>query len=760
MTTLLNANTGNTDRGARTRRLAAIPALAATLSAMLILGCGGGSSAPGTSAPAASAPVNPPASTPSAAPKAISVYAGSAGGRGFVDGPADIAHFGAPTGIIFDGQGNLLVADLDGRAIRKVNPATGETSTWAGELGTEGAFDGPLNLARFASNVGMVRATDGTIYMTDSYLGGVRMISPQGMVTALSGCGGGTQWRDGIGPNAQYAMPLGIALDEAKGFLYVADNGHGVIRRVDISSTETITLAGVPRKVPTDEESSQDGSFESAQFLFPRAIVGPVEGILYVGCDDTVRKVDLAKRTVTTLAGTPNVKGFADGVGADARFNGISDMALDGRGHLLITEGAHTNNYCGHVLRSLDLANGEVTTLAGTGAEIPDPIYNGGPMGLGGWADGVGGAVRFDMPWGIALDATQGFAYIADLHNALIRKMDLVSGRVTTLAGIGPQVGTTNGPAAQAAFKQPSGLAVDAQGNTYIADTDNHRIRKITAQGVVSTLAGHDVGTDGGYEDGPGASASFAYPADIAVDARGNVFVADAGNRCIRKITPDGTVSTLAGDPANPGWADGPGATAQFGVTKGLVLGPDGNLYVADPENSAIRMITPDGTVSTLAGTGNRALTDGLLSEAEFNMPWGISKDASGHLLVADTFNHAIRSIDLVAGTVTTLAGGTVGALDGDGAAARFYRPLRIAADPRGFLLVSDYMNQAIRKVTPTGTVTTVVGSLRDGKASLMGIKLGDLPGQIKFPTGLAVAPDGALLALSDNCVLKITGIQ
>ncbi|HJW34985.1 MAG TPA: NHL repeat-containing protein [Holophagaceae bacterium] len=757
MTTVLNANNPARDRAGRSKRFVAIPALAAAFSALLIVGCGGGGSS--SSGPASSS--NPPAPTPSSAPKAIAVYAGSAGGMGFVDGPGDIAHFGGPAGLVFDPQGNLLVADLDGRAIRKVNPATGETSTWAGALGHKGTFDGPLSEARFASNVGMVMASDGTLYLTDIYLGGVRMVTPQGLVETLAGCGGGTRWVDGIGPNAQFAQPKGIALDEAKKYLYVADSGHCVIRRVDITSTETITLAGIPRKTPDDVPGSADGTFESAQFLFPAAIAGPVENILYVGCSDSIRKVDLAKRTVTTLAGTPNVLGFADGVGANVRFNMITGLALDGRGHLLITEGGSTNNYCGQVVRSLDLANGAVTTLAGTGAEIPDLVYNGGPMGLGGWADGIGGDVRFDMPFGIALDATQSFAYITDLHNAIIRKMNLASGEVSTLAGIGPQVGATDGPAAKAAFRQPFGLALDAQGNAYVADTDNHLIRKITPQGVVSTLAGHNVGIDGGYEDGPGASASFSLPKDLAVDAKGNVFVADAGNYCIRKITPDGTVSTFAGIPQNPGWADGPGATAQFGLTQGLVLGPDGNLYVADSTNSAIRMIAPDGTVSTYAGTGNRALTDGLVSEAEFNQPWGITKDASGHLLVADTYNHAVRSIDLATGTVTTLAGnGSARAIDGDGSAAGFYLPVRIAADPSGFLLVSDYFNQAIRKVTPSGTVTTVVGALKDGQPSLMGIKLGDLPGQIKFPGGLAIAPDGSLLTLSDNCVLKISGIK
>jgi sugar lactone lactonase YvrE len=753
MTTLLNANPCSPDRGARSKRPATIPALAAAFSALLIIGCGGGDK---FSAPATSAPASAPAPVPSSAPSPIAVYAGSAGGQGFVDGPAAAARFGTPTGIVFDPQGNLLVADLDGKAIRKVNPATGETTTWAGALGQEGFLDGYLSDARFMSNCGMAMASDGTAYITDIYLGGVRKVSPQGMVTVLVGCSGGTQWVDGVGPNVQFFQPMGIALDEAKGFLYVTDKGHGVIRRVNLATTETVTLAGVP--ILNGAQGTLDGTFENAMFNFPRAILGPVENVLYVACDDSIRKVDLAKRTVATLAGTPDVQGFADGWGGQVRFDKISGLALDGRGHILITEGGSTNNYCGQVLRSLDLASGQVTTLAGTGSEIPDPFWGGGPQGLGGWADGIGGKVRFNMPWSLAVDASHSFAYITDAGNYLIRKMNLTSGEVSTLAGTGPQVGATDGPAAQAAFNQPFGLTVDALGNTYVADETNNLIRKITPQGAVSTLAGQ-AGV-AGSDDGRGASATFNMPADLVVDAKGNVFVADMGNNCIRKISPDGTVSLFAGDPANPGWADGPGATAEFIHPQGLVLGPDGNLYVADTSNNMIRKIAPDGTVSTYAGSGQARLTDGVGATAEFNQPYGITMDGSGHLLVADAGNSAIRSIDLATGAVTTLAGGHPGATDGDGKAAKFNGICRIAADPRGFLLVADTNNHAIRKVTSTGTVTTVVGTLKDGKGSLMGIKLGDLPGQVTYPSGMAIAPDGSLLALSDNCILKISGIK
>jgi len=724
----------------RTRSSAMLPGLVVAALMTVAMACGGNRGAQQN----VTLPPPPPAVKP------ISVFAGSPGGWGAVDGSGAEARFTSPGGMCFDSQGQLLVADISNGAIRKVDPTTGETSTWAGRLASDGMMDGYLPDARFAATGAMIMASDGTVYLSDLDIAGIRKIDPKGMVTTILP-GGSHYFMDGVGPNVRFHMPMGLALDEAKGCLYVADNNNMLIRRVNLATTETTTLAGT-----CQSNDTVDGSFESAHFWYPRVIVKPADDVLYVGCDDSIRKLDLATRKVTTLAGTPGVCGFADGVGSQVKFNAISGLALDGLGHLLITEGAYSGGYCGQVLRSMDLATGRVTTLAGTGSEIPD--VNGYAQGLSGCVDGVGREVRFNMPQSILADG-KGFAYISDSGNNVIRKVDLTTGRVSTLAGTKPRVGATDGASDEASFNQPFGITLDSKGNAYVAEWSNHLIRKITPQGVVSTLAGQ-AGV-AGCDNGPGASATFSSPADLAVDAAGNVFVVDFGNNCIRKITPDGTVSVFAGTTGDwGGYADGPGATAQFYGPEGIVLGSDGNLYVADTGNNMIRMIAPDGTVSTYAGSGDMALTDGTGAEAAFARPCGITEDQNGHLLVADTTNCAIRAIDMATGAVTTLAGGAQGSVDGDGTAASFQFPARIITDPRGFMLVSDYFNHAIRKVTPTGTVTTVVGTLKDDRPSLMGIKLGDLPGQVTAPVGLARNSDGSFLAVSDNCILKITGIH
>jgi sugar lactone lactonase YvrE len=262
-----------------------------------------------------------------------------------------------------------------------------------------------------------------------------------------------------------------------------------------------------------------------------------------------------------------------------------------------------------------------------------------------------------------------------------------------------------------ALFAFPAAIAADGAGNLYVADSSSNSVEKITAAGMVSTLAG----TTGvaGTQDGTGGGALFNQPAGVAVDNAGNVFVSDTGNATIRKITPSGTVSTLAGSPANRGSQDGPGSTATFSAPAGLNVDGAGNLYVTDTFNATIRKITSAGVVSTLAGmAGNRGDADGTGAAARFNYPNGVTVDAAGNVYVADTYNDTIRQIT-AAGVVTTLAGsaGISGATDLTGATALFNQPCGIAVDAAGNIYVADTGNGTIRKIAPGGVVRTVAGA-------------------------------------------------
>src|SRR6266540_3313612 len=324
-----------------------------------------------------------------------------------------------------------------------------------------------------------------------------------------------------------------------------------------------------------------------------------------------------------------------------------------------------------------------------------------------GSADGTGSAARFWSASGVATDSS-GNVYVADTLNNTIRKIT-PAGDVTTLAGLAGSYGSADGTGSAARFRGPSGVAVDSARNVYVADTGSHTIRQVTPAGVVTTLAGLAGIT--GSADGTGRAARFYYPYGVATDSSGNVYVADSSNSTIRKITPAGVVTTLAGEAGNTGYsADGTGSAARFSYPSGVATDSSGNVYVAD--RSTIRKITPAAVVTTLAGeAGNGGSADGTGSAAQFSAPHGLATDSSGNVNVADAFNSAIRKIT-PAGVVTTLAGlaGSNGSADGTGSAARFYRPWGVATDSSGNVFVAEFENSTIRKITPTGEVTTLAG--------------------------------------------------
>jgi sugar lactone lactonase YvrE len=321
----------------------------------------------------------------------------------------------------------------------------------------------------------------------------------------------------------------------------------------------------------------------------------------------------------TTLAGKAGESGWADGAGALARLNGPAAVALDANGFLYV---ADTTN---HVIRKVG-ASGAVVTLAGL-------------AGSPGSTDGIGTAARFSGPSGLTVSSA-GVVYVADSYNNVIRVISL-DGAVSTLAGQAGASGVADGTGSAARFFSPSGVALGLDGSLYVADTFAHTIRRIQPGGVVSTLAGGP--GVAGFVNGSASLARFAYPYGLAVDAAGNVYVADSINNAIRKVTAAGDVSTLAGS-STAGSADGTGAAASFRQPSGIVIESTGNLLVADTGNSTIRRITPAGVVTTVAGSaGQPGSADGIAGSARFREPFGLAVDSSGNVFVADTRNHTLR---------------------------------------------------------------------------------------------------------------------
>jgi sugar lactone lactonase YvrE len=340
-------------------------------------------------------------------------------------------------------------------------------------------------------------------------------------------------------------------------------------------------------------------------------------------CGDGTKATASIAVEVTTLAGQTGSIGTADGSGAAARFAYLAYIACDAAGNLYVTD------Y--NTIRKITPA-GKVTTFAGKPGDFS---Y--------GSANGSHAAARFDHPFGIACD-TAGNVYVAEEGNYTVRKIT-PAGEVTTLAGRAGSSGTVDGSGAAARFSGPNGIACDAAGNLYVVDWD--AVRKITPAGKVTTLAGKALWP--GHTDGSGAAARFRQSSGIACDAAGNIYVADTTNDTIRKITPAGEVTTLAGKSRSKGSIDGSGAAARFNWPTGISCDFAGNLYVTDSGNNTIRKITPAGEVTTLAGkAGAVGSADGSGTAARFSIHLnGIACDAAGNLYVADCDNNTIRKITL-----------------------------------------------------------------------------------------------------------------
>lgn len=350
------------------------------------------------------------------------------------------------------------------------------------------------------------------------------------------------------------------------------------------------------------------------------------------------------------------------------------------------------------------------------------------------WFQGVGNA---DLEW-FTVDRATGVRTlvndVADTLNHTVRKIT-PDAAVTTLAGNPGGVGGVDGTGANARFNEPTDVAVAVDGTVYVADKGNHTIRRITPDGSVTTVAGLAGVT--GSNNGPGATARFFSPTGVALDQAGNLYVTESVNSRVRKITPPGLVSTFSG--AGMGSQDGAWNVAKFNQPDGIVFAPDGFLYVVDFGGDQIRKVAADGSVTTFAGS-TRGYADGLGRAAQFRFPQGLAVDAMGTLYLADTANFAIRTIT-PEGLVGTLAGGTIGFLDGLGTAARFRSPTAIAVDPAGNVLVADSGNHLIRKLRPNGLVTTLAG-LAEIKGSTDGP---ERLARFNNPKGIAVSKAGLL---------------
>lgn len=590
----------------------------------------------------------------------MTVLAGVRGGKGNLDGVGAAARLAFPSGVALDSAGNVYVADTDNNAIRKISP-DGVVTTLGGYV------DHPFGVAVDGA---------GNVYVTATFNHAIFKISPAGNQTVFAGAISTRGSVNGAGSDARFDSPSGLAMDK-DGNLYVADTGNNLVRK--------ITPDGLV------------GSLPGLATNRPYGVAVDASGNVYVANtgSHTIREFHADTFWFETIAGQDGTWGSTDGDRSHAKFSNPIGIALDRAGNIYVSDQSN------HTIRKIG-TDGQVSTLAGMAGEQ-------------GSTDGVHDAARFSYPIGIASDS-RGTVYVGDVGNGTIRKIT-PEGLVFTLAGAAAVTGSTDGPLALARFKDPWGIVSDHSGNIYVADSDNLTLRKINAAGVVSTLAG--VAGSGGSTDGTGSAARFAYLMGVATDRSGNVYLCDAGNQTIRKITPSGMVTTLAGTAGVGGSQDGQGAAASFQTLRNVAVDPAGNVFVTDMGNHTIRKITPAGLVSTFAGTtGVIGSSDGRSAAASFNSPDGIAADSAGNLYVADTYNHTIRKVtpDGMVSTLAGKAGPSYFRVDGQGSAARFRYPGALAVDSADNVFVLDTGNFALRKVTPSGVVTTLAVDLYGAK--------------------------------------------
>lgn len=628
----------------------------------------------------------------------ITVFAGN-GVPGSVGdgGPATAAELDVPTGVAVDTLGNVYICELNGNKIRKVNPS-GIITTYAG-TGAMGSPDVPTpkETAAFYRPMIISITPSGEMLISSEYY--LAKIGSDGLVRKLSAIGSGFTLRDnGPAIDAYLDNPYNAVADRA-GNIYVAERGVNRIRKIDTSGTIT-TFAGNGRA-----GVSGDGKPAIFADISVNAVCADAAGNIYISSPhDVIRKVGVSCTTaaIAPITGNKNLcvgntSALAHSTpGGNWSSSNPSVISVSATGvATAVAAGSAIITYAapsGTMLANVYSGNEGITTVAGNG--------NAGHSGDGSQAI----IATLNRPTGMARDAA-GNIYFASEY--AVRKI-APNGIITTIAGIPEDGGYTSGDggyATSATLSLPVAVATDHLGNIYIADQDNHRIRKITAAGVISTIIG-----DGSYsalgDGGPAVDATCAAPSGLAVDATGNLYFTDYGAGRIRKISTTGIVTIVAGA---GGWGfsgdGGPATAALLSKPWGLTIGTDGTLYVADWGNNRIRSISPSGIINTVAGNGTVGYTgEGPATAAALRDAYTLYADGSGNVYIADAGNFRIRKLS--GGVLSTVAGNGTSGYTGDGGSAKdaqIIYSLGIVKDAAGNIWFSQYGANSIRKIKACG---------------------------------------------------------
>lgn len=592
------------------------------------------------------------------------------------------ASLNQPEGVVIDPSGNLFIADTGNHRIRRVDISTGTIGTAAGN-GTPGfgGDGGEATRANLSNPTALALDLGSQLLIADTDNHRIRRVNLMTrQIETIAGTGiQGFTGDGGLAIQAALALPRGLAFTPDGGVL-IADFGNNRIRR--------ITSQGLIEAVAGNGGfgfSGDNGPALGASFRGPSGIALDVSGNLLIADSGNhrIRRVS-SNGVITTVIGNGTASLTGDGGPAlTAGLNTPTSIVVDSLGNVFLTDRDNRR------LRRREVGTLLMSTIAGTDISVGD--------------DTPATAAELRFPTAVMQDAS-GNTYLTDTEQSRIRRIS-AQGNITTIGGTGANgFSGDSGLAVNARINRPTGLVIDGQGNVYFSDTFNHRIRRINPGGVVTTIAGIGIPNFTG-DNGPAGNASLNFPQGLTLDQAGNLFVADTGNNRIRRITPDGIISTFAGNGANEYNGDNLAATsASLAGPSGVAVGPEGVIYIADTLNDRIRRVGPDGILTTVAGNGTRGFSGdgGPATSSSLNLPRQVLIDSKGNLYISDSANQLIRRVNAQTQTIATVAGNQVPDYAGDNqsaAQASLNNPRGLFLDRDGNLLVADSANNAIRAV-------------------------------------------------------------
>jgi len=752
----------------------------------------------------------------------INTFAGMGGVPGYTDATGTSANFNFPSGICIAG-GNMFVADMRNNVIREINIGSAAVTTYAGSLsgtagyGGDGAALTPSS-ALFNAPAGLgVDATGSNLYIADAGNYCVRVINLStnfliGVFAGMPGTAGNTGDGGVAYPGSKLTYPTGVVLD-VSGNVYIADEGDNRVRKVtagiinayagsggvpyngDVRLATSLALYS-PYGLTVDNNGnvliadSKDNRIRivvnnptplfavfnnmytlagngvqgyggSATYEYlngPTNVMMSGAGNMFIADrgNNVVRRVD-PKGVMSTYAGTGVWSYTGDGVAGGATNATyeypVSVAFYNGGGTAGLLFVGDANN---HVVRMIDPATGTSVLYAG------QPGVSGN-SGDGGPATATGGlGCELGYIGGIEVDQSNGDLYIVDQSNGVVRKASgtVPSHTMSTVAGTGiPGYLASGGPATSCMLTSPYSIATDTFGNKFVADRDNHVIRKIDKNGIISVYAGTGFA---GYLDGVATTGQLCRPDGVALDTLGNLYISDMGNNRIRKVTKStGLMTTIIGSGVI-GTVVGSALSTQMYYPDCIAADRFGNLYIADGNNNRVLKYNA-GTVTIFAGTGVAGYTGvgGPAAGAELNDPKGVHIDGGGNVYIADFLNNCVRKVDATSGNITTIAGTTSPGATGDGGpatAATMSLPASVAMDSSHSLLIADFGNNVIRRVNSAGIIINVAGNYTAGYSGDGGQATA---AQLSSPVGIQVDSAGSFYIAdrNNNVVRKVTEV-